>query len=56
MTGRIFYGKSYRIAEHYKDMLKLIFNNDLMYVNTSAVIVVEEDLLIAPDFYRYVKN
>lgn len=39
-----------RIAQHYKYSLSAVFNDDHRY---DAVVIVEDDLLLSPDFYEY---
>ena len=39
-----------RIAKHYKYSLSAVFNDDHHY---DAVVIVEDDLLLSPDFYEY---
>jgi len=39
-----------RIAQHYKYSLSAVFNDEHRY---DAVVIVEDDLLLSPDFYEY---
>ncbi|KAG7159970.1 O-linked-mannose beta-1-2-N-acetylglucosaminyltransferase 1-like 25 [Homarus americanus] len=50
MEGRTFISRSARISHHYRFSLHALFNS---FPNASKAIVLEEDLLVSPDFFSY---